>query len=50
MADVAAGGLFTCARMTDNTLWCWGRNQNGLGDGTTEDKLSPIEVPVPACP
>jgi hypothetical protein len=30
---------------TDGTLWTWGRNQYGqLGDGTTTDRTSPIQI------
>jgi alpha-tubulin suppressor-like RCC1 family protein len=42
---VAAGGSHTCASKTDGSLWCWGGNGGGqLGDGTTTDKPSPIQV------
>ncbi len=45
VAEVAAGGYHTCARKTDGTLWCWGRNATGqLGNGTTLDSLSPVQV------
>lgn len=45
VAEIAAGGYHTCARKTDGTVWCWGNNANGeLGDGTTEMKLSPVQV------
>lgn len=45
VAEVAAGGFQTCARKTDGTLWCWGDNAYGqLGDGTTVDRLSPVQV------
>jgi hypothetical protein len=48
--EVAAGEAHTCARKGDGTLWCWGNNYYGqLGDGTTTDKLSPVQVPL-ACP
>ena len=40
--DLDAGEHFTCARMRDSTLRCWGRNQNGqLGDGTLVDRPEP---------
>jgi alpha-tubulin suppressor-like RCC1 family protein len=46
---VALGGGHSCARTKDRSLWCWGDNYNGqLGDGTTEPKSSPVEVPL--CP
>ena len=45
VAEVAAGVGHTCARKTDGTLWCWGLNFQGqLGDGTTGDKSSPVQV------
>jgi alpha-tubulin suppressor-like RCC1 family protein len=48
-SDVAqvsvAGASHTCAVKKDDTLWCWGRNVHGqLGDGTTDDRLDPIQV------
>jgi hypothetical protein len=43
--QVAAGGSHTVAIKADGTLWAWGRNQAGqLGDGTTEDQSSPVQV------
>jgi alpha-tubulin suppressor-like RCC1 family protein len=53
VADVSAGNYFTCARKSDGTLWCWGRNDYGpLGDGTIEGQVcnsvlckpSPVQV------
>ena len=33
------------ARKTDGSLWTWGNNFAGqLGDGTTEEKLSPMRI------
>jgi alpha-tubulin suppressor-like RCC1 family protein len=35
----------TCAIKSDATLWCWGYNGKGqLGDGTTSQRLSPVQV------
>ena len=45
VAEVAVGELHSCARKTDDTLWCWGANSEGqLGDGTTLDELLPTQV------
>ena len=42
----AAGYGHSLARRTDGTLWTWGRNTFGeLGDGTTVNKSSPVQVP-----
>ena len=44
-ASVAAGAGHTVAIRADGSLWAWGANWNGqLGDGTTEDRLSPVRV------
>jgi len=53
LADVtaiAAGGggssLHSLALKNDGTVWAWGRNNYGqLGDGTTTDRSSPVQVP-----
>jgi alpha-tubulin suppressor-like RCC1 family protein len=46
VADIVAGNLEQCARMTDETVRCWGRNGDGrLGDGTEEDRDAPTIVP-----
>jgi len=43
--QLALGGLHTCARKHDGTLWCWGDNGSGqLGDGTMVGKSSPGQV------
>jgi len=40
------GGLHTVVLKNDGTFWAWGRNSYGqLGDGTTIDKYSPVQVP-----
>jgi alpha-tubulin suppressor-like RCC1 family protein len=42
---IAAGGNHSLALKTDGTVWAWGFNSNGqLGDGTREDRLSPVVV------
>jgi alpha-tubulin suppressor-like RCC1 family protein len=47
--DANAGNCFSFARKTDGTLWGWGRNDSSwsgaLGDGTTINRNSPIQVP-----
>jgi hypothetical protein len=43
--EIAAGGSHTCARASDGTVWCWGRNASGqLGDGTQTNRLTPVQV------
>src|SRR5262245_54468382 len=45
VAEVAVGEYHCCARKTDGTLWCWGRNNYGqLGDGATVDKTTPVQA------
>ena len=45
MAGPSSDSIHTCAIRTDGTMWCWGRNSSGeLGDGTTVDRLSPVQV------
>lgn len=42
---LAAGANHTCARLTDDTVKCWGDNGSGqLGDGTTAAKNVPTAV------
>ncbi|MDA3864782.1 MAG: hypothetical protein PF689_13045 [Deltaproteobacteria bacterium] len=39
------GSGFGCFTKPDGTLWCWNRNNYGqLGDGTTTDKFTPVQV------
>ncbi|MBS1961844.1 MAG: choice-of-anchor D domain-containing protein, partial [Bdellovibrionales bacterium] len=43
--QISAGGNNTCARLSDATVKCWGRNQHGeVGDGTTAERHSPVSV------
>jgi len=46
MAAIAAGDFYTVALKTDGTVWAWGANGSSgrLGDGTTVDRLTPIQV------
>ncbi len=42
---VAAGMRHTCAVIHEDRLTCWGRNEYGqLGDGSTEDRSTPVHV------
>jgi alpha-tubulin suppressor-like RCC1 family protein len=43
--EIAAGHDFTCARLRDGTVRCWGDNDRGqLGDGTTTSRSAPFPV------
>lgn len=45
VAQVAAGVAHTCARQSDNSLWCWGYNGVGaIGDLTTQSRSLPTLV------
>jgi alpha-tubulin suppressor-like RCC1 family protein len=45
--QVACGQTHSVAIKNNGTLWAWGRNdggQLGIGDGTTTNKLSPVQI------
>jgi alpha-tubulin suppressor-like RCC1 family protein len=45
VAEVAVGFDDACARMSDGTVSCWGRNDAGsLGDGTVTNRSLPVGV------
>lgn len=45
VASVATNAAHSCAVTTSGTVVCWGRNDSGqLGDGTTRDSPTPVEV------
>ena len=45
---VAAGYYHSLALKNDGTVWAWGANGSGqLGDGTTTDRLTPVQVVGP---
>lgn len=39
------GGYYICGIKEDQTLWCWGKNDNGqLGDGSIVDRSEPVQI------
>jgi len=46
VVEVGAGHYHSCARKSDGTVWCWGKNDHGqLGDGTFTSRLAAALVP-----
>ena len=42
---IVAGAQYTVLLKNDSTVWAWGDNNNGqLGDGTTTDRTTPVQV------
>jgi len=42
---LSVGHRNNCVVRNDGTVWCWGSNWDGeLGDGTTDDRPSPVQV------
>ena len=43
--QISAGYFFTCALKTDDTVWCWGDNNDGeLGNYNTIQQHAPVQV------
>jgi alpha-tubulin suppressor-like RCC1 family protein len=45
---IAAGAAFTCAIKTDDTVWCWGRNDQGQLGSSDHSGLTESLLPVRA--
>ncbi|HSM07337.1 MAG TPA: Ig-like domain-containing protein [Longimicrobiales bacterium] len=49
--SLSPGLEFTCGVDDDRTAWCWGANAEGqLGDGSTTDRTTPVQVVDPSPP
>ena len=48
--SISAGNEHSLALKPDGTVWAWGNNGGGaLGDGTTTERHSPVQVLAGAC-
>jgi alpha-tubulin suppressor-like RCC1 family protein len=42
---LSTGSYYSCVVMSDDKVWCWGKNGNGqLGNGTTTSSKVPVQV------
>ncbi len=49
VTSVAVGSKQACAVTSAQEVWCWGDNRlRAVGDGTDEDRLAPVRVPLGA--
>jgi alpha-tubulin suppressor-like RCC1 family protein len=47
IAEVSAGGYFTCARRRSGEVLCWGGNRSGqLGDGTYDERMGIVSTGI----
>ena len=46
--QVTAGGGGACARLSDDSVWCWGHNNDGAVGAGAPVQRTPVQVP--ACP
>jgi len=43
--EISPGDGFTCGTRSDDSLWCWGANEDGaVGDGTETDQYRPVRI------